>query len=453
MDQSVQKYLKGVPVWIVCVVSLSQGSGCFVGTMMPPPITYPPGELMFTYPGQSMLGNTLGSAALPLSGATDVPLSLVIVGTTTVAETLTVNAHTFRMTVSDGTGDIPGRIEVSYDSTSVAFFSLGFLKPGTTYTITARQSNPEYFTTATFTTTSLPSTNPAALGNGYAVVLDEGSVIWPPGTGSLVADVLIGSRLVFTPVDIRVSGFSPAAGTIQLFGGEGNGSHTNLEPGRNTMALIGPYLGPNFQLTGWMRMEIYNGETITLDSVNLRGKFTDWPGFGSEGVGITDGSFFIISDCNNVSQSEFKDIILTFCTDRKYILFIGSFYAVPFTVTAATDINGLLLTATITSPVNGSSGVPGTTEVISDIATTTGQTPCISASTTTISMTLEDMVSGNLVRGVTGTYPYAVAGCNFYPILEASFTQSNPPLASGHTYKALTILDLTPVAGAIFTTQ
>lgn len=195
---------------------------------------------------------------------------------------------------------------------------------------------------------------------------------------------------------------------------------------------------------------------MAFESFNISGTLADWSAYGGAGIGITDGTLVVISICDNLLP-DIKSIIQQFCTETGYLIVVGSFWSTPFTVTPAKDINGATLAATITSPTDGATNVPVNTKVWADITTTSmGQGACIVVTSTSVSVTLRDWITGSLVSKTTVTTTGSVLGCNtglHGKIIGAAFSQTTPPLVSGRTYKALTVLDLSPVTGATFTTQ
>jgi len=409
-------------------------------------------DLVFTYPSPTIPPGGTAPTGLPLNNAIDVPLNIVITGTSTDTNILTISSTTFTMTITDGLSEIPGRIEISYDDSSVIFIPDNFLEPNTTYTITAWQDN--YFTTLSFTTVQSISSNLASVGQGFALKIPDGSITQPPGIGGILEPFYQDINFVFAVVDKQQVSTSPDSGFIQFTGGEGNIMQTGLYPGSFVLSLSGSYLGPYARLSGTLALDI-EGFVLTIDSFNISGTFADWSAYGGAGIGITDGTLTSIATCATLPP-DIKAIIEQFCTDTGYLIIMGSFYAPPFTVMPAMDINGRTLAANITYPTDGAVNVPVNTMVWVDFTTTTpGQAACIAVTSTSISLTLRDWTTGTLVSGTTGMKTASVPGCNTGtnpPIVGATFTPTNA-LVSGQQFKALSVLDLSPVAGARFTTQ
>jgi len=408
-------------------------------------------DIIFTYQNPTIPPGGGAPTGIPLNGATNVPLNIIITGTSTDTDVLTISSTTFTMTVTDGSSTVAGRIEISYNYSSVIFIPGGFLKPNTTYTIIASQSN--YFTTASFTTIASVSNNLASVGQGYALKIPPGGITQPPGLAPILEPVIQSMNTVLATVDIQQVTSNPDSGFIQFTVGQGNATQTALIPGSLVFPFSGPYLGPYIHLNGSMVLNAF-GYTLTVDSFDITGTFADWSAYGGTGVGITDGTLTEISNCADLPPV-LQPIVLPYCTNTGLLIIVGSYYATPFTVTAAKDINGATLTATVTSPVQ-TNNVPITTPITADIGKQGGGVACIAVTTTSVLYSLRDWQTGALVSGTTLTTTSAVPSCTLDgngQIIGASFLQTTPPLLSGRTYRALTVLDLSPVTGTTFTTQ
>jgi len=411
--------------------------------------------LIFTYPSPTIPPGGIKPTGLPLKEAIDVPLNIVIVGTSSDANALIIDPSTFTMTISDGSSTISGRMEISYDYSSVIFIPDSFLKPDTTYTITTSQSNPKYSDSISFTTVQSISSNLSSVGQGYYIIFPCGSITQPPRFEDGI-DIVPEQcpHFVFATVDKQQVSVTPDSGFIEFIGGKGNTTQSGLAPGSYFFSLSGSYVGPYAQLTGTLVWE-YEGFLLTLDSYNTSETFIDWSAFGGIGIGITDGTLTGISYCPTLPP-DIKSVVQQFCTDTGYLYLVGSFYATPFTVLPATDLNGRTLTAKITSPTDGAGNVPMNIKVWVDFTTTTpGQAACIAVTSTSVSVTLRDWTTGTLVPGTTLTTTGSVPGCNTGgngSIIGATFSPTSA-LLSGRQYKALSVLNLSPVAGAKFTTQ
>jgi hypothetical protein len=200
---------------------------------------------------------------------------------------------------------------------------------------------------------------------------------------------------------------------------------------------------------------IFRISIYPFDIFNTSENFIDLSAYGGSGIGITDGTFTAIATCATLPPDT-KSVLQQFCTKTGYFILVGSFYAIPFTVKPATDINGRTLAANIKNPADGAINVPVNTTVWVNFTTTTpGQAACVAVTSTSISVTLRDWTTGNLVSGTTLTTTGSIPGCYTGingSIIGATFSPTSP-LISGRQYKALSVLDLSPVAGAIFTTQ
>lgn len=418
-------------------------------------------DIVFSYPNPTPSCTSCAPTGIPLKDATNVPLGIVITGMSTNSSVLPITRTTFTMTVNNGSTNIPGDIEFpdTIGQSSVLFIPARFLDPAKTYTIRARVTTPAYSTAVSFSTVTTVGSNPAVVpGQGYALHIPSGSVTQPPGVGAIVGQYLNQLNLVLAATDKQQVSVGPDTGFLQFTAGEGNTTQTGLWPGSFVLPLSGPYLGPYVHLTGSLNLNI-SGYIFTIDNFNISGTLTDLTAYGAPGIGITDGTLVSITICANL-PADIKSIVQNFCTDTGLLILVGSFYATPFTVTSAKDINGATLAANITSPTNGSINVPAATSVWANITTTTiGQAACIAITSTSVSVTLRDIVTGSLVTGTTLTTPVSVGsvpGCTTglnAPIVGAAFSQTTPPLVSGRMYKALTVLDLSPVTGTTFTTQ
>jgi len=408
-------------------------------------------DLVFTYPSPTIPPGDTKPRGLPLKDATNVPLNIVIIGTSSDINVLPIDPSTFTMTVSDGSSAISGRIEISFDYSSVIFIPDDFLKSDTIYTITVSQSNPKYSSILSFTTVENIDSNLASVGQGYALIFPKGGVTWPPGIGDEPELLFPDIQLFFATIDKQLVSASPDSGYIQFIGGEGNTIQTGLNPRSFVFSLPGSYLGLYIRFSDMVEWDI-EGFHVYFDNFIISGKFADWSAYGGAGIGITDGTLTIIYDC-----SQFRDIMpIPYCTDTGYLIVIACFYAPPFTVTPATDLNGRTLAANITSPTDGGINVPVNSKVWVDFTTTTpGEAACIAVTSTSVSLILRDWTTGAFVPGTTLTTTGSVPGCDtggHGQIVCAIFSPTSP-LVLGRQYKALSVLDLSPVAGATFTTQ
>lgn len=171
-------------------------------------------DFEFTYPSPRIPFGQEKPVGIPLKDATNVPLNIIIIGSSTDWNVFTLDPTTFTMTVNDGTANIAGRIEISFDQSSALFFPADFLKPNTTYTITASQSNPTYFTTVSFATVPGVGPNPASIGNGYAFFIAQGSMTQPPGIGGIMEPFFQDMNMVIATIDKQQVPTSPDAGFV-----------------------------------------------------------------------------------------------------------------------------------------------------------------------------------------------------------------------------------------------
>lgn len=441
--------------WLV-FQNCSNGCGCEPNISCT--VKRPSPEVEFTYISPTPPSSTSLPTGIPLNGAANVPLSIVITGTSTDPFSLTLDRGAFTMTVSDGTSDIPGDIEFpdAAGSSSVLFIPSRILDPDRTYTITTTVPTAAYSTTLSFTTVASIGGNPAAVpGQGYALKVPYGGMTQPPEIGSVFESFFDDLSLVLTTTDKQRVATSPhEVGFLQVLGGEGNFSQTALSPGSLVFPLSGDYLGPYFHVDGPLTI-IGSGITLAIDHFAVYGTLADLTAYGVPGIGITDGTLFISAPCNSL-PAFFQDMKYLFCTDTGLLIGVGSFYATPFPVSPAVDINNVPLTAQMTTPLDGSSGVPTTTTLTADIFTTTSFPACIDGNSTSVSVTVRDRTTSALVSGASfttiGSMPAGCSPTGYGVIVGAGFTPASS-LSAGHEYKALTTLDLSPVAGSVFTTQ
>jgi len=408
-----------------------------------------PAELVFVYPSPTLPPDGDKPTGLPLKNATNVPLNVMIIGTSSDTNSLTLNLDTFTMTVSDGTADVPGRMEISFDLSSVLFITGEYLKADTDYTITVTQTSPNYTTTVNFSTVADAGTFAGESVQGLALIIPSGSVTQPPGIGGIVEPFLSDINIVLAGTDVQA--VDAETGFVQITGGEGNDAQDALSSGSFVLPLSGSYNGAYVKMSGVLELDV-EGFILKIDNFNISGKVAAMTG----GVGITEGTLAAIATCDELSP-DIKSVVQQFCTDTGYLILVGSFYATPFAVTEVKDLLGKTLTTSAITVPTTTTNVPTTTTVSVDLLTS--ETPpnyaCITVGSTSTSVTLRDMEDGTLVAGdiLTISTHTPIAPCTAADqITKMTFTPRSA-LDATRKYKALTILDLTSVAGKAFTTQ
>jgi len=416
-----------------------------------------PPEIVFVYPSPTNPPEGDKPTGIPLKDATDVPLNAMIIGTSSDTNKLLLDLETFTMTVNDGTSDVPGRIEISFDQSSVLFIPDVYLKEGSIHTITVSQASPKYGTTISFSTVASAGTFAGEAGKGLALKIPSGSVTQPPGIGGIVEPFLSDINIVLATTDVQP--VDADTGFVQITGGEGNEAQTKLSAGSFVLPLSGSYKGEYVKMVGVLSLDI-EGFILTIDSFNISGKVTDFSEYGITGIGITEGTLAAIATCSELTP-DIKAVVQQFCTETGYLILVGSFYASPFAVTEVTDLLGKTLTMSVITEPATATGVPVGTKVSVDLLNQNGEYACITVGSTSTSVTLRDFVDGTLVAGDILTVPSTIvpfSGCTATElkgngqITQMTFTPKSN-LAASHDYKALTILDLTPVTGTTFKTQ